>query len=205
MANVRISSVATPTLVRKFEATFDTYWNNPEFRPYDPERDADILDRALGAQAGSGSSTLVLSGLEVRPRPHQERILEALALLERSRDEISVRIGHMAPGLCGQRSMRRRLDHLPCEDTEQGSGDEFAHFRRASRNAGHQIRSGLLLQSGTATRLDGQSDTITALNGLEPAKDSSSAQRLFIRASKTCSGSSCSCPLMQIADLIPLA
>ena len=76
--NVRISSVATPALVRKFEATFDTYWNNPEFRPYDPDRDADLLDRALGAQAGTGPSTLVLSGLEVRPRPHQERILEAL-------------------------------------------------------------------------------------------------------------------------------
>ncbi len=76
--NVRISSVATPTLVRKFEATFDTYWNNPEFRPYDPDRDAELLDRALGAQSGTGPSTLVLSGLEVRPRPHQERILEAL-------------------------------------------------------------------------------------------------------------------------------
>jgi superfamily II DNA or RNA helicase/HKD family nuclease len=76
--NVRISSVATPALVRKFEATFDTYWNSPDFRPYDPDRDADLLDRALAAQAGGGSPTLVLSGLEVRPRPHQERILEAL-------------------------------------------------------------------------------------------------------------------------------
>ncbi len=77
--NVRISSVATPALVRKFEATFDTYWNNPEFRPYDPDRDADLLDRALGAQAGNnGATVLELSGLEVRPRPHQERILEAL-------------------------------------------------------------------------------------------------------------------------------
>jgi superfamily II DNA or RNA helicase/HKD family nuclease len=76
--NVRISSVATPALVRKFEATFDTYWNNPEFRPYDPDRDADLLDRALGAQAGGNTNVLELSGLEVRPRPHQERILEAL-------------------------------------------------------------------------------------------------------------------------------
>ncbi len=77
--NVRISSVATPALVRKFEATFDTYWNSPEFRAYDPDRDADLLDRALGAQAGGTNTTVLeLSGLEVRPRPHQERILEAL-------------------------------------------------------------------------------------------------------------------------------
>lgn len=76
--NVRISSVATPALVRKFEATFDTYWNNPEFRPYDPDRDAELLDQALGAQAGGNTNVLELSGLEVRPRPHQERILEAL-------------------------------------------------------------------------------------------------------------------------------
>ena len=76
--NVRISSVATSTLVRKFEATFDTYWNNPDFRPYDPDRDAELLDAALGAEAGGGAVTISLSGLEVRPRPHQERILEAL-------------------------------------------------------------------------------------------------------------------------------
>jgi superfamily II DNA or RNA helicase len=76
--NVRISSVATPALVRKFEATFDTYWNSPDFRAYDSDRDADLLDRALGAQAGGNTSILELSGLEVRPRPHQERILEAL-------------------------------------------------------------------------------------------------------------------------------
>ncbi|MGH4007593.1 MAG: DUF3427 domain-containing protein [Pseudonocardiaceae bacterium] len=75
--NVRISAIATPVLVRKFEATFDTYWNDPGFRPYDPERDAKLLDTALATEGGSGG-TITLSGLEVRPRPHQERILEAL-------------------------------------------------------------------------------------------------------------------------------
>ncbi|MGQ0719561.1 MAG: DUF3427 domain-containing protein [Pseudonocardiales bacterium] len=75
--NVRISAIATPVLVRKFEATFDTYWNDPDFRPYDPDRDAELLDRALATEGGSGGA-ITLSGLEVRPRPHQERILEAL-------------------------------------------------------------------------------------------------------------------------------
>jgi DNA or RNA helicases of superfamily II len=77
---VRSSAVATPTLVRQFEAAFETYWNDDAFRSYDPATDADLLDRALSAESGGGAGPgLVLSGLEVRARPHQERILEALA------------------------------------------------------------------------------------------------------------------------------
>lgn len=78
--NVRISAVATPTLVRQFEAAFETYWNDDGFRRYDPDRDGDLLDRALAVEGGGGvASGLVLSGLEVTARPHQQRILEALA------------------------------------------------------------------------------------------------------------------------------
>lgn len=78
--NVRISSVATPALTRKFEATFDTYWDDPAFKQYDPESDSDLLDRALREAGGQGTSrdALTVSGLDVRPYPHQERILEAL-------------------------------------------------------------------------------------------------------------------------------
>lgn len=78
--NVRISSVATPTLVRQFSAAFDTYWNDPAFQPYNPDVDDTRLDEAL-ADAGSsdhGAGTLTLSGLQVRPYPHQEQMLEAL-------------------------------------------------------------------------------------------------------------------------------
>jgi HKD family nuclease len=66
--NVRISAVATPTLVRKFEATFDTYWNNPGFRPYDPDRDGELLERALASE-GSANSTITLSGLGTTAPP----------------------------------------------------------------------------------------------------------------------------------------
>ncbi|MDG3012619.1 DUF3427 domain-containing protein [Rhodococcus sp. D2-41] len=78
--NVRISGVSTPALIRKFEATFDTYWNDPAFKDYDPTTDGELLDRALAEAGGAGSGrvTLTLSGLEVRPKPHQEAILEAL-------------------------------------------------------------------------------------------------------------------------------
>ena len=72
--NVRLSAVATPDLVRKFEGTFDSYWADPSFVPYDPDR-PERLRAALRRDAGPS----VVSGLEVRPYPHQEQILEALA------------------------------------------------------------------------------------------------------------------------------
>ncbi|MFE2544407.1 DUF3427 domain-containing protein [Actinacidiphila glaucinigra] len=80
--NVRLSSVATPSVLRKFEATFDAYWSEPAFESYDPDRDAQRLDEAL-ATAGGGSAPgssrrLSLSGLEVRPYPHQRDMLERL-------------------------------------------------------------------------------------------------------------------------------
>src|SRR6476646_3015370 len=81
--NVRLSSVATPALLQKFEATFDTYWNDPSFETYDPERDRDRLDDALAEARGSKTHdrvTLTLSGLEVRPYPHQSDMLEQLAV-----------------------------------------------------------------------------------------------------------------------------
>ncbi|MFF8836547.1 DUF3427 domain-containing protein [Streptomyces sp. NPDC015130] len=80
--NVRLSSVATPDVIRKFEATFDAYWSDPSFETYDPDRDAARLSEALHvAGQGKGAATdqrVTLSGLEVRPYPHQRDMLERL-------------------------------------------------------------------------------------------------------------------------------
>lgn len=79
--NVRLSNAATPALMQKFRATFDSYWNSNDFEPYDPERDADRLDEAL-AQARGGKRgdrvTVSLSGLEVRPFPYQQEMLDMI-------------------------------------------------------------------------------------------------------------------------------
>ena len=72
---------ATPALLDKFEATFDTYWNDADVRAYDPDRDRDRLDDALAEAAGSATGdrvTISLSGLEVRPYPYQQEMLDAL-------------------------------------------------------------------------------------------------------------------------------
>lgn len=77
--NVRLTASRSPELMRKFEATFDTYWSDPAFERYIPA-DADRLDAALARAGGGGRLTVgdLLAGLEVHPWPHQELILEAL-------------------------------------------------------------------------------------------------------------------------------
>ncbi|QKW27726.1 DUF3427 domain-containing protein [Streptomyces seoulensis] len=81
--NVRLSSVATPAVLEKFEATFDTYWNDIAFETYDPDLHGERLDEALAQASGTGSPNdlkLSLSGLEVRPFPHQQDMLERLRI-----------------------------------------------------------------------------------------------------------------------------
>lgn len=80
--NVRLSAIATPTLLDKFRATFDTYWNDASFERYDPDRDRDRLDDALAEASGRTRHdrvTISLAGLEVRPYPYQQEMLEAIA------------------------------------------------------------------------------------------------------------------------------
>jgi len=83
--NVRLSSVATPAVLKKFEATFDSYWSEAAFESYDPDRDGDRLDEALAAAGGRTGEDgqhrrISLSGLEVRPFPHQQGMLERLEI-----------------------------------------------------------------------------------------------------------------------------
>ncbi len=77
--NVKLSAVGTPELLQKFEVTFDSYWEQPEFQPYDPDRDGDKLDAALATNGGKKTSIPQGStGLEVKPHPYQQGMLEEL-------------------------------------------------------------------------------------------------------------------------------
>ncbi|MFG3205535.1 DUF3427 domain-containing protein [Streptomyces sp. NPDC048192] len=81
--NVRLSSVATPAVLNKFEATFDAYWNDTAFETYDPDLHAARLDEALAQASGTSAGAdlkISLSGLEVRPYPHQRDMLERLTV-----------------------------------------------------------------------------------------------------------------------------
>lgn len=79
--NVRLSTAATPSLLNKFRATFETYWNGPEFETYDPDRDRDRLDDALLEAKGIKTSdrvTITIAGLDVQPYPYQQEMLDAI-------------------------------------------------------------------------------------------------------------------------------
>ena len=78
--NVRLAAHHTPELLTKFEASFETYWQDPAFVPYDPDLDAERLDDVL-AEAGGRTgprTTIAISGLAVRPYPHQSEMLDRL-------------------------------------------------------------------------------------------------------------------------------
>jgi len=74
--NVRLSSVGTPTLLQKFEVTFDSYWEQRVFQSYDPVRDGEKLDAALERNGGRRTAAPdAATGLEVQPYLHQEEML----------------------------------------------------------------------------------------------------------------------------------
>jgi superfamily II DNA or RNA helicase/HKD family nuclease len=75
--NVRLSRTDVPDVLGKFQAAFDGYWEDGEFEPYDPERDAERFERARGDERSEGAFELV--ALDVRPYPYQQEILDKLA------------------------------------------------------------------------------------------------------------------------------
>ena len=79
--NVRVSAAENPEVIERFAATFEQYWQEPEFESYAPQRDSERLDRALSRQrgdAGMNDGTLLSLLVDVAPKPHQAVALEAL-------------------------------------------------------------------------------------------------------------------------------
>lgn len=79
--NVKLAGPHTPDLLKKFLITFDSYWQDAGFVPYDPDTDGDRLREALAVAGGAQERetvTFAVSGLQVRPYPHQQRILDQL-------------------------------------------------------------------------------------------------------------------------------
>jgi superfamily II DNA or RNA helicase/HKD family nuclease len=72
--NVRISGARNPDVVSKVAAVFESYWNGGDFIPYE----ADVFAQQT-ARADEGAA-FVMSPIELRPEPFQERLLEEIAL-----------------------------------------------------------------------------------------------------------------------------
>ncbi len=76
--NVRVSGSRNPDVIDKVRAVFESYWQNPDFRAYDPAE----FDQEMGHAAGGGPR-VYLSPVAITPEPFQERMIEELQV-ERS-------------------------------------------------------------------------------------------------------------------------
>lgn len=78
--NVRASSARNPGVIEKFSAVFDSYWASGDFVPYEPGQFERQRERAGRSATGPH---IILSPIELRPHPFQERLLELLELSRR--------------------------------------------------------------------------------------------------------------------------
>jgi superfamily II DNA or RNA helicase/HKD family nuclease len=78
--NVRLSEVASASLVERMRATFETYWANDVFERFDPDQDGQRLREALDSQRRTRRRNLGggFVAFDVTPKPHQARMLEQL-------------------------------------------------------------------------------------------------------------------------------
>lgn len=72
--NVRVSAARNRSVIEKIAAVFESYWEQADFEPYDPER----FVAATRTQSTKGP--LVLSPVEIRLEPFQERLLEEIEI-----------------------------------------------------------------------------------------------------------------------------
>jgi superfamily II DNA or RNA helicase/HKD family nuclease len=74
--NLKVTAQDMSHILEKFSVEFETYWNSPEFVPFDAE-DPILFRRAI-AHARNASPNSPAVFFDLRPHPFQERILEAL-------------------------------------------------------------------------------------------------------------------------------
>ncbi|MBO6574429.1 MAG: DUF3427 domain-containing protein [Rhodothermales bacterium] len=77
--NVRVSQVDAARIVQKFEATFNNYWGDGEFVPYDgSEEQRKNFARAISKERDGPDRELPITYFDIRPYPFQQEILDRL-------------------------------------------------------------------------------------------------------------------------------
>jgi superfamily II DNA or RNA helicase/HKD family nuclease len=87
--NVRLSSMDAAQVIDRVRMTFESHWASEHFEPYNPAVNGDELAVALrehDRRSLGEASTISFANLDVRPYPHQQRMLEALTV-ERDRHD----------------------------------------------------------------------------------------------------------------------
>jgi superfamily II DNA or RNA helicase/HKD family nuclease len=87
--NVRLSSIDAAHVIDRVRMMFESHWASEHFEQYDPAVNGDELARALeeyDRRSLGEVSTISFANLDVRPYPHQQRMLDAL-MIERERHD----------------------------------------------------------------------------------------------------------------------
>ncbi len=87
--NVRLSSMDAAHVIDRVRMMFESHWESEHFEHYDPAVNGEALARALqehDRRSLGESSTISFANLNVRPYPHQQRMLDAL-MVERDRHD----------------------------------------------------------------------------------------------------------------------
>ena len=75
--NVKLAKKDLPETVAKMEATFESYWNSPDFERYTPEEE-ERLRIALKQESYKGMGLETTYAFDIRPYAYQEEILQNL-------------------------------------------------------------------------------------------------------------------------------
>jgi superfamily II DNA or RNA helicase/HKD family nuclease len=138
--NVRASAARNPDVVAKFGAVFDSYWAGGDFVAYDPEQFEDEQRRAGRTDSGP---QVILSPIELRPFPFQERLLELIELSRQRGHHRNLLVAATGTGktvmaALDYGSLRQRLSRsrlLFIAHREEILDQSLATFRYALRDA----------------------------------------------------------------------
>jgi HKD family nuclease len=127
--NVRVSEARNRDVINKVAAVFESYWSSVDFRSYSPE-EFDQLTRTT-----TDTTPLLLSPVELRLEPFQERMLELIEIA------------------------RRRGRHHNLLVSATGTGKTVMAAVDYARLAGHMPRARLLFVAHREELLDQARDT----------------------------------------------
>ena len=75
--NVKVTEQDMPTVMKKINATFETYWHHDDFETYH-SCDKDKLENAIKGERGKDGSSDVRYSFDLHPYPFQQKILDTL-------------------------------------------------------------------------------------------------------------------------------
>ena len=136
--NVRVSAARNRDVIEKVTAVFESYWHNPDFRPYDRE---EFLNRS--EREGGPRTTIILAPTELRPEPFQERLLEQITLSRQQGHHRNLLVAATGTGktvmaaidYAGLREVLPRAQLLFVAHREEILTQSLATFRQALRDA----------------------------------------------------------------------